>query len=92
MKILKSKFVASFKNLRNIFRLLRSTLYIEIWLDILQSFMSHMKDFFRGFNIKVNFNFFYVGPPKEDIFPGHLLSPIFQSSYTLQLQISILTS
>ena len=25
--------------------------------------------------------FFYVGPPKEDIFPAHLLSPIFQSSY-----------
>ena len=21
---------------------------------------------------------FYAGPPKEDIFPGHLLSPIFQ--------------
>ena len=30
--------------------------------------------------------FFYVGPPKEDIFSGHLLSPIFQSSfYMLQL-------
>ena len=24
--------------------------------------------------------FFNVGPPKEDIFSGHLLSPIFQSS------------
>ena len=29
--------------------------------------------------------FFNVGPPKEDIFSGHLLSPIFQSIfYTLQ--------
>ena len=28
--------------------------------------------------------FFNVGPPKEDIFPGHLLCPIFQSSYMLQ--------
>ena len=27
-------------------------------------------------------SFFNVGPPKEDIFPGHLPSPIFQSSYT----------
>ena len=27
--------------------------------------------------------FFNVGPPK-DIVPGHLPSPIFQSSYTLQ--------
>ena len=35
--------------------------------------------------------FFYVGPPKEDIFSGHLLSPVFQSSYTLQLQISFVT-
>ena len=26
--------------------------------------------------------FFYVGPPNEDIFSGHLLSPIFQSSIT----------
>ena len=26
------------------------------------------------------FFFFNVGPPKEDIFSGHLLSPIFQSS------------
>ena len=32
--------------------------------------------------------FFNVGPPKEDIFIGHLLSPVFHSSYTLQLQIS----
>ena len=34
--------------------------------------------------------FFNVGPPKEDIFPGHLLSPIFQSIiiHKLQLQIS----
>ena len=31
---------------------------------------------------------FYVGPPKEDIFYGHL-SP---SSYTIQLQISLVTS
>ena len=35
--------------------------------------------------------FFYVAP-KEDIFSGHLLSPVFQSSYTLQLQISYVTS
>ena len=35
--------------------------------------------------------FFKVGPPKEDIFSGQLLSPIFQSSYTLQLQISLVT-
>ena len=33
--------------------------------------------------------FFYVGPPKEDFFSVHLLCPIFQSSYMLQLQISI---
>ena len=26
--------------------------------------------------------FFNVGPPKEDIFSGHLLSPVFQSIYT----------
>ena len=26
------------------------------------------------------FIFFYVGPPKEDIFLGHLLCPIFQST------------
>ena len=25
-------------------------------------------------------DFFYVGSPKEDIFSGHLLSPVFQSS------------
>ena len=33
-------------------------------------------------------NFFNVGPPKEDIFPGHLLSPIFQiiiTHYILQV-------
>ena len=35
------------------------------------------------------FIFLNVGPPKEDNLPGHLLSPIFQSSYTLQLQISL---
>ena len=34
----------------------------------------------------VGANFFsYVGLPKEDIFPGHLLSPIFQSSYTVTI-------
>ena len=26
--------------------------------------------------------FFYIGPPLDDFFSGHLLSPIFQSSYT----------
>ena len=26
--------------------------------------------------------FFNVGPPKEDIFSGHLLCPIFQSTFT----------
>ena len=31
-------------------------------------------------NIIIIFFFFNVGPPKEDIFSGHLLSPIFQSS------------
>ena len=30
-------------------------------------------------------HFFYVGHPKEDIFPGHLLCPIFQSPYMLQI-------
>ena len=34
------------------------------------------------------FFFFNVGPPKEDIFSGHLLNPIFQSTfYTLHLQV-----
>ena len=33
--------------------------------------------------------FFNVGPPKEDFFSEHLLCPIFQSSYMLQLQISL---
>ena len=28
------------------------------------------------------FFFFNVGPPKEDIFSGHLLSPVFQSIFT----------
>ena len=28
---------------------------------------------------------FFVGPPKEDIFPGHLTSPLFQSSYTITM-------
>ena len=28
--------------------------------------------------------FLCVGSPKEDIFPGHILNPIFQSSCTLQ--------
>ena len=33
-------------------------------------------------------SFFYVGSPKEDIFSGHHISPIFQSSfYTLHLQV-----
>ena len=36
--------------------------------------------------------FFNVGPPKEDIFSGHLLSPVFQSSFKLQLQISKVTN
>ena len=36
--------------------------------------------------------FFNVGPPVKDTFSGHLLTPVFQSLYTLQLQISYVTS
>ena len=38
--------------------------------------------------MKVLHIFFNVGLLLEDIFSGHLLSPVFQSSYTLQLHIS----
>ena len=34
--------------------------------------------------------FFYVGPPKEDIFFDHLLWSIFQSTGTYILQITII--
>ena len=34
----------------------------------------------------------FFGPTREDILSGHLLSPVFQSLYTLQLQISYVTS
>ena len=36
--------------------------------------------------------FFNVGPHKEDIFSGHFLSPIFQSSFTCYNYISCLGS
>ena len=41
--------------------------------------------------IRSTFMLFYVGPSEDDIFSRHLLSPIFQSSYTLQSQISFVT-
>ena len=42
----------------------------------------------RLFVSAVFFFFFYVCPPKEDFFSGHLLNPIFQSTfYTLQFQV-----
>ena len=36
--------------------------------------------------------FFNVSPPKEDNFPGHLRSPIFQLSYTITVTNFLLTS
>ena len=40
----------------------------------------------NGRILKIYVYFFYVGPPKEDIFSGYLLNPIFQSTfYTLHL-------
>ena len=36
--------------------------------------------------VHILFFFFYVGPPKEDIFSGHFLSPLFQS--TLHITIT----
>ena len=38
------------------------------------------------------FLFFNVGPPKEDIFSGHLLSPVFQSIYTYYINRFLLGS
>ena len=43
---------------------------------------------YAKFRMYIFFFFFNVGPPKEDIFSGHLLSPLFQS--TLQITITSL--
>ena len=37
-------------------------------------------DLFKAINFKTFSFFLNVGPPKEDVFSGHLLCPIFQST------------
>ena len=53
----------------------------------LSQYCNIQKGLFHKTRLQCRIVFFNVGPPRENFFPGHLLSPIFQSSITVILML-----
>ena len=55
--------------------------------DLWSSFMKNKTGFKLHIKGHQTYLSFFVGPSKEDIFSGHLLSPLFQSSLHITIDV-----